>query len=58
MEDEARIVGGSEASEGQFPYQLSFQRFGSHFCGAEIYDEVSLSSKYQVHGWICPTTCQ
>ena len=45
MEDEARIVGGSEATTGQFPYQLSFQQdafLGGqyHFCGAEIYDEV------------------
>ena len=40
MEDEARIVGGSEASEGQFPYQLSFRYNTRHFCGAEIMDEV------------------
>merc|ERR1712189_51017 len=39
----SRIVGGTEASPGELPYQLSFQdiSFGSpwHFCGASIYNE-------------------
>ena len=57
MEDEARIVGGSEAREGQFPYQLSFQQnalFGGqyHFCGAEIYDEVR--TYYQIDELLGP----
>ncbi|XP_050731400.1 trypsin-1-like isoform X2 [Eriocheir sinensis] len=38
-----KIVGGQDASPGQFPYQLSFQdiSFSSpfHFCGASIYNE-------------------
>merc|ERR1711915_350945 len=38
-----KIVGGSEVTPGDIPYQLSFQdiSFGSpfHFCGASIYNE-------------------
>ncbi|KAK8402386.1 hypothetical protein O3P69_000660 [Scylla paramamosain] len=38
-----KIVGGQEATPGQFPYQLSFQDtsygFDFHFCGASIYNE-------------------
>jgi len=37
-----RIVGGEEASQGEFPWQASMQRIkangdSSHFCGASIY---------------------
>uniref|UniRef100_A0A1Q3FHD4 Putative trypsin-like serine protease n=1 Tax=Culex tarsalis TaxID=7177 RepID=A0A1Q3FHD4_CULTA len=33
----ARIVGGSDAAEGQFPYQVSLRSAaGSHFCGGSI----------------------
>merc|ERR1712002_1436217 len=32
----AKIVGGSSASEGQFPWQASLQRYGSHFCGGSL----------------------
>ncbi|XP_042859474.1 trypsin-1-like [Penaeus japonicus] len=38
-----KIVGGSEATPGELPYQLSFQDvsfgFAFHFCGASIYNE-------------------
>ncbi|XP_051169793.1 chymotrypsin-2-like isoform X2 [Leptopilina boulardi] len=34
-----RIVGGMEAEEGQFPYQVSLQRNGRHFCGGSILNE-------------------
>ncbi|XP_034247089.1 trypsin-1-like isoform X2 [Thrips palmi] len=31
-----RIVGGETADIREFPYQLSFRNYGSHFCGASI----------------------
>nr|ACY24330.1 trypsin [Ctenocephalides felis] len=31
-----RVVGGHTANEHQFPWQVSLQRFGSHFCGGSI----------------------
>merc|ERR1719378_1154654 len=38
-----KIVGGSEVTPGELPYQLSFQDvsfgFAFHFCGASIYNE-------------------
>lgn len=36
-----RIVGGEEAVPNEFPWQLSLQYFGSHICGASIYNEVT-----------------
>ncbi|CAL4195340.1 unnamed protein product, partial [Meganyctiphanes norvegica] len=38
-----KIVGGTDATAGELPYQLSFQDtafgFQTHFCGASIYNE-------------------
>jgi len=38
-----KIVGGTEVTPGELPYQLSFQDisfgFAFHFCGASIYNE-------------------
>ncbi|KAF2365064.1 Serine proteases trypsin domain [Trinorchestia longiramus] len=50
-----RIVGGSIASPGQFPYQLSFQdtSFGInfHFCGASVYTStVMICAAHCVYG--------
>ncbi len=36
---DSKIIGGEYASEGQFPYMVSFQYGKSHFCGGTIYDE-------------------
>lgn len=30
------MVGGSEAREGQFPYQVSIRYWGDHHCGGSI----------------------
>lgn len=34
--DWSRVVGGSTASSGQFPYITSLRRSNSHFCGGVI----------------------
>lgn len=33
---DGRIVGGKPATIQDFPYQLSLQYYGQHFCGASI----------------------
>ncbi|XP_068085541.1 trypsin-2-like [Anabrus simplex] len=35
----SRIVGGTDADIKDFPYQLSYQYLGSHWCGASIISE-------------------
>ena len=31
-----RIVGGSDASQGEFPWMVSITRRGGHFCGGTL----------------------
>ncbi|XP_023288145.1 trypsin-2 [Orussus abietinus] len=45
---DGRIVGGKEATIEDHPYQLSFQIFNSHICGASI-----ISSKWAVTAGHC-----
>lgn len=35
-QDLDRVLGGSNAKEGQFPYQVSIKVHGSHVCGGSI----------------------
>lgn len=35
---DGRIVGGMSTTIGSFPWQVSLQRSGSHFCGGSIYN--------------------
>lgn len=34
-----RMVGGQDALEGEWPWQVSIQRNGSHFCGGSLITE-------------------
>ncbi|XP_017056163.1 serine protease SP24D [Drosophila ficusphila] len=45
---EPRIVGGTKATEGQFPHQVSLRRRGSHTCGGSI-----ISNNYVVTAAHC-----
>ncbi|MCE2196797.1 trypsin-like serine protease, partial [Streptococcus thermophilus] len=50
-----KIVGGTDAEPGEFPYQLSFQdlSYGDpwHFCGASIYtEEWAITAGHCVYG--------
>ncbi|XP_058795863.1 chymotrypsin-2-like [Phymastichus coffea] len=38
-EDEAKIVGGTAARDGQFPYQASLRLNARHFCGGSVLNE-------------------
>jgi len=55
MVDSSRIVGGSQAYQGEFPYQISLQRNGglsySHSCGGSIYNNMTiLNAAHCVYG--------
>ncbi|OXA48834.1 Trypsin-1, partial [Folsomia candida] len=46
-----RIIGGEDAVEGQFPYQLTLMRYGSHVCGASIIDQsIAVTAAHCVYG--------
>ena len=34
-----KIVGGTIARNGEFPYQVSIRKYGHHFCGGSIIDK-------------------
>ena len=42
VSDALRIIGGQVARQGQFPYLVSLQLDGQHFCGGSIYDEFNV----------------
>lgn len=37
-QDSVNIVGGTAATAGEFPFIVSLQRSGSHFCGGSLLD--------------------
>ena len=37
-----KIIGGTPASMGEFPWLVSLQLFGSHYCGASILDKYTI----------------
>ena len=36
MDKDTRIIGGSQASDGEFPYSVSMQDHIGHFCGGSL----------------------
>ncbi len=36
VDPDTRIIGGSQASNGQFPYSVSMQDYIGHFCGGSL----------------------
>lgn len=40
--DNTNIVGGTPAVEGDFPFIVSLQQDGSHFCGGSLLDSTTV----------------
>ncbi|XP_009578755.1 PREDICTED: transmembrane protease serine 9, partial [Fulmarus glacialis] len=55
MQTATRIVGGSEASRGEFPWQVSLQENNEHFCGAAVLTEKWLGGGRTLHPFQDPS---